>query len=47
MKPLKKPKSDKKELDEDDLALKKKQQEDAKKLKEAQARAQGKKGFVK
>lgn len=35
----KNPKKPTKELDEDDLAFKKKQQEDAKKLKEAQAKA--------
>ena len=37
LKPLKAPKKQGKELDEDDLAFKKKQQEDAKKNKEAAA----------
>jgi len=46
-KPLKQPKRDIKELDDDDLVFKKKQLEDKKKLKEAQDRAKSVKGFVK
>ncbi|EGG20233.1 hypothetical protein DFA_07354 [Cavenderia fasciculata] len=38
-KPLKQPKKDSKELDEDDIALQQKLREDAKKLKEMQDRA--------
>uniref|UniRef100_A0A8R1TSC1 Translation machinery-associated protein 7 homolog n=1 Tax=Onchocerca volvulus TaxID=6282 RepID=A0A8R1TSC1_ONCVO len=38
-KPLKKPKKDQKELSEEDIAFRKKQQEEAKKLQEAQAKA--------
>ncbi len=39
-KPLKAPKKDTRELDEDDIALKQKQREDAKKLQAAKAVAQ-------
>lgn len=46
-KPLKQAKKVKKELDEDDLAFKVKQQEENKKLKEMQLRAKSQKGFVK
>lgn len=46
-KPLKQAKKEKAELDENDLALKKKQVDEKKKFKEAQDRANGKKGFVK
>lgn len=38
-KPLKAPKKDTRELDESDIEFKKKQQEEAKKLKELQAKA--------
>eukprot|EP00053_Salpingoeca_punica_P025030 m.15634 g.15634 ORF g.15634 m.15634 type:complete len:66 (-) comp7428_c0_seq1:195-392(-) len=41
-KPLKQPKKESKELDEDDLAFKAKQKEEAKKLQEMQAKAAGK-----
>ncbi|KAI9002577.1 translation machinery associated TMA7 [Hyaloraphidium curvatum] len=39
LKPLKAPKKDNKELDEDDLAFKQKQQEEKKKMAEMQAKA--------
>ncbi|KAI8365947.1 translation machinery associated TMA7-domain-containing protein [Radiomyces spectabilis] len=42
LKPLKQAKKKNNELDEEDLAFKKKQQEEAKKLKELQAKAGGK-----
>ncbi|KAL7750987.1 hypothetical protein RI367_003567 [Sorochytrium milnesiophthora] len=42
LKPLKAPKKENKDLDEDDMAFKKKQQEEAKKLAELKAKAQGK-----
>ncbi|EIE82922.1 coiled-coil domain-containing protein 72 [Rhizopus delemar RA 99-880] len=42
LKPLKKPKKGSQDLDEEDLAFKKKQQEEAKKLKELQQKASGK-----
>ncbi|XP_074597110.1 translation machinery-associated protein 7-like [Brevipalpus obovatus] len=41
-KPLKAPKKDVQEMDEEDLARKQKMREDAKLLKEAQAKASGK-----
>jgi len=46
-KPMKKPKKDIKELDDDDIKFLQKQTEDKKKLKEAQDRAKSTKGFVK
>ncbi|VDN03956.1 unnamed protein product [Thelazia callipaeda] len=39
VKPLKKPKKEQRELTEEDIAFKKKQQEENKKLQEAQAKA--------
>ncbi|KAI8099676.1 translation machinery associated TMA7 [Halteromyces radiatus] len=42
LKPLKQAKKKGADLDEDDIAFKKKQQEEAKKLKEMQAKAAGK-----
>ncbi|KAI9320804.1 translation machinery associated TMA7 [Dichotomocladium elegans] len=42
LKPLKKAKKDVGDLDEDDIAFKKKKAEEAKKLKEMQAKASGK-----
>ncbi|KAI8329989.1 translation machinery associated TMA7 [Chlamydoabsidia padenii] len=42
LKPLKQAKKKNNDLDEEDLAFKKKQQEEAKKLKELQAKAGGK-----
>ncbi|ORZ00131.1 coiled-coil domain-containing protein 72 [Syncephalastrum racemosum] len=42
LKPLKQGKKKQNDLDEEDLAFKKKQQEEAKKLKELQAKASGK-----
>ncbi|RWS29843.1 hypothetical protein B4U80_08003 [Leptotrombidium deliense] len=41
-KPLKQPKKDSKDVDEEDLAFKQKQREEQKKLKEAAAKAAGK-----
>ncbi|KAI9280095.1 translation machinery associated TMA7 [Sporodiniella umbellata] len=42
LKPLKKAKKESHDLDDEDLAFKKKQQEEAKKLKEMQQKASGK-----
>ncbi|ORE07223.1 translation machinery associated TMA7 [Rhizopus microsporus var. microsporus] len=42
LKPLKKPKKQNSDLDDEDLAFKKKQQEEAKRLKELQQKAAGK-----
>lgn len=44
-KPLKQPKKERKELDEDDLALKQKMKDQAKAMKEAQAKAAAKGPF--
>lgn len=44
-KPLKQPKKDSKEVDEDDLEFKKRQQEEQKAIKEAAAKAAGKGPF--
>jgi len=46
-KPLKQPKKERESDNPDDIALKKKLQDEKKKLKEMQERAKGTKGFVK